>query len=279
MRNKFLGILGLLLFLSGSGSGQQAQKSTIGGSKAVRPSIPVQEILARVDFVMEIPRGLLTGRLTAITRAGDTAVWDFSLYKKTILRDGISQTVMLYLMSSKRRGLEAKILIREDGDEIWLWDVRRNQLFRKRDLERFQAVMNTGFSFLDICGSTFQATYTGRRAVVRKISEKRSFTMLTMVPINPGNYRKLEVKADQRASYQPERIDYYDRNRVMFKSLNFNYGELLDKKTGKNFKSKLPVRMEMLNLNSGMISRMEYFTLDKTVSPQAAFFDPDFLNR
>ena len=236
-------------------------------------------MIARVDQVLQIPNGLLTGRLSAITKTGETAVWDFSLYKKVITRDEIKQTAMLYIFSSKRRGLEAKILIRDDGDEIWLRDVVRNQLFRKRDLEKFQGVLNTGFSYQDISGSSFQASYSGRRAVAYRTRDKKIFTRLTMVPINPGRYKKLVLLADQSNKFRPIRIDYHKKYRILYKTLNFYYGDLLVKKTGRTQKVRLPTRLEMMDLSTGMISRLEYFTLDNTVSPNNAFFDPDFLNR
>ncbi len=240
--------------------------------------IPVQEMIARVDQVLRVPAGLLTGRLTAVTRSGDSAVWEFSLHKKGLKHGEIAETVMLYQFSSKRRGLEAKVLYREDGEVVWLWDAPRRQLFRKRDLEKFQGVLGTGFTFLDLSGSGYQAGYSGRSVRLLPEGGKR-LARLMMTPINPGLYSSLVLLANPDESYRPLRIDYHDRERILFKTLNFQYGELLDRKTGRTGAGNLPTRLEMLDLKNGMISRIEYFTLDVSVSPEDAFFDPEYLNR
>ena len=240
--------------------------------------IPVQEMIARVDQVLRVPVGLLTGRLSVVTRTGDAAVWEFSLYKKNLRVRDIAETVLLYQFSSKRRGLEAKVLYREDGEVVWLWDAVRRQLFRKRDLEKFQGVLGTSFTFLDLAGSGYQAGYSGRS--VRLVqAEGTRLARLSMVPINPGRYSRLVLLANPQERYRPLRIDYHDRDRVLFKTLNFQYGELLDRKSGGTGGATLPTRLEMLDLKNGMISRIEYFTLDVSVAPQDAFFDPEFLNR
>ena len=260
-------------------------QTTIGGGGTTpkagkkRETIPVQEMLLRVDEVLKIPAGLLTGRLSAVTKTGKSAVWDFSLYRKTIVKDGLNQTAMLYVLSSKRRGLEAKILFRENGDEIWLWDAVRGRLFRKRDLEKYQGVLGTGFSYLELSGAEYQATYTGRRAVLLRTPDKKVMTRMTMVPINPGLYSKLRLLADQQKEYRPVRIDFHGRRKVLHKTLNFYYGDILLKDQGRTSKTRLPVRLEMLDLRTGVISRMEYFSVDKRVNPDNAFFDPDYLNR
>ena len=258
--------------------------SPAGKSGAVLPKeggelrIPVQEMIARVDQVLRVPSGLLTGRLSAVTRTGDAAVWEFSLYKKNLKVRDIAETVLLYQFSSKRRGLEAKVLYREDGEVVWLWDAVRRQLFRKRDLEKFQGVLGTSFTYLDLSGSGYQAGYSGRSVRLTE-AEGTRLARLSMVPINPGRYSRLVLLANPDRSYRPLRLDYHDRDRVLFKTLNFQYGELLDRKSGGAGTATLPTRLEMLDLKNGMISRIEYFTLDVSVTPEDAFFDPEFLNR
>lgn len=247
-------------------------------SQAEQPKIPIQEMIARVDLVLRVPEGLLTGRLSVINKSGESYVWDFSLYKKTMRQKDLTETAMLYQFSSTRRGLEAKVLYREDGETVWLWDAVRARIFRKRDLEKFQGVLGTGFTFLDLANAGFQAGYTGRTARFEKQGEAL-LAQLTMAPINPGRYSRLVLLARPADGYQPVRMDYHDRDRVLFKTLRFQYGDLLDKSNGRTAKVNLPVRLEMLSLANGTISRLEYFTFDSRVAPTDAFFDPEYINR
>ena len=260
------------------------EKKENEAKKNPRPErIPVQTIIARLDYVLKLPRGLMTGRMSIVTKTGRTAVWDFSLYNKEILRDEIEQTALLYMFISKRRGLENKLLFLDNGGEIWLWDALRGRLYRKRDFERFQTVLRTGFSYQDISGSTFQTTYNGRRAKRWVTKDKKTFVKLTLVPISPGVYTKLTLvseKDSKTGQYWPIRIDYHGRNKILFKTMNLYYdGAILDRTTGKRGKKRNPTRLEVLDLSTGVISRIEFFTLDPRVNPEDAFFDPDFLNR
>lgn len=236
-----------------------------------RVTVPIQEIIARVDQAFRFGDGILTGRLTAVTKSGSTAQWDYSMYNKEGKR--------LFHFSSSKRGLEAKILYREDGEEIWLWDAARAQLFRKRDYERFQSVLGTGFTFLDLSGYSLQANYNGSEAILYKTREDNIFTRLSMRPIISSEYGKLVLLADQQKSYRPIRIDFHDRRGIMFKTMRQAYGEVLMKATGKSGSLPSPNRLEVLHLNTGMITRFEVFTYDDSRLPRDAFFDPDYLNR
>lgn len=233
--------------------------------------IPIQEIIARVDVALRTPSGLLTGRMTAIQKTGETAIWDFNLYRK--------KNKMLFQFSSRRRGLEAKVLFLDEGEEIWLWDALRNQLFRKRDLEKYERILGTGFSYVDLSGYSFQANYNGRRVVLFK-SGGKNYTRLTIEPIVEGSYAKLELLADQTQAYRPIRIDFHGRDTVLSKTMNFYYdSDVLMRKTGTTAKLSIPSRLEMVDLNNGAISRYEILSHDETVDPGDPLFDPDFLNR
>lgn len=236
-----------------------------------RVTVPIQEIIARVDQSFRFGDGILTGRLTAVTKSGSTAQWDFTMYNKEGKR--------LFQFSSSKRGLEAKILFREDGEEIWLWDASRAQLFRKRDYERFQSVMGTGFSYIDLSGYSLQANYNGSEAILYKTRDDNIFTRLSMRPIISSNYGKLVLLADQQKSYRPIRIDFHDRQGIMFKTMRQAYGQVLLKSSGKSGTLSSPNRLEVLHLKTGMITRFEVFTYDDSRLPKDTFFDPDYLNR
>ena len=272
----------LVLFASaiaqGAPRGTPAPKPGDAPAKKAPPRIPLQEMIARADQVFQLPAGHLSGRLSVITKTGEAALWDVSLHRKVLKEKHLTHTAMLYQFSSKRRGLEAKVLIREDGESIWLWDALRRRLYRKRDREVFQGAMGTGFSFRELSGISLQSTYTGRRAISRPASGG-SLVRLTLAPINPGRYRMLYLLADQDKSFRPLRIDFHGKNRILIKTMNLHYGSIRMSRRGVFRKARFPVRMEILDLNSGMISRLEYFTLDETAAPEDAFFDPDFLNR
>ncbi|MBE7438324.1 MAG: outer membrane lipoprotein-sorting protein [Spirochaetales bacterium] len=238
---------------------------------AERIDVPVQELIARVDENLTLPDGLLTGRLTAVQKTGSTSVWDFQLSKREGER--------LFQFSSKQHGLESRILYREEGEVIYLWDSLRNQLFRKRDFEKFQPIMQTGFSFIDLSGYSFQANYNGKEAVLYKTRDGKIHTRLTLLPIVSGEYSRLVLLTDQKDNYRPLRVDFHDRQGVLTKTMELVYGEVLLRRNNEKGRLPGPSQMEMLNLKTGMITRLDYYTLDDRNPPGEKLFDPDYLNR
>lgn len=235
----------------------------------IAETIPIQEMIGRIDEALRANDGLYTGRLSRISKDGDSANWDFMLYKKS--------SSSLFLFSSKRRGLEVKLLYRDEGDEVWLWDALRAQLYRKRDFEKYEGLFQSGFSYVDLSGYSYQANYNGN-----DVDQKTGNPMikLTLNPILEGAYTKVILLANSQESYRPRRMDFFDKEKLLFKTMNFYYdGQILFTRSGKTQEIKNPSRLEILDIKTGSISRLEFFTFDDSISPSDALFDPDFLNR
>lgn len=267
-------------------------------------NLPVQEMVARADSQMSAPPGLYTGALSVILKDGRSSQWDFTLYRR--FRDGVAQ--MAYQFSSRRRGLEAKLLFLENGEEIWLWDARRNLLSRKRDFEKYDSLLGTSFAYVDISGYPLQDNYAGReaarfqpaaeselRALIESADRARErlgqaveprpageliLTRLTVSPIFESRYRRLVIIADGVRNYRALRSDYFNLDNILFKTIHFHYDSpILNRATGRGELMDMPCMQEALDLDHGSISRLEIYTVDPRVSPADAIFDPEFLNR
>ncbi|MBX7056930.1 MAG: hypothetical protein K1X75_02610 [Leptospirales bacterium] len=267
-------------------------------------ALPVQEMVARADSSLSAAPGLYSGALSLVLKDGRSAQWDFVLYRR--LQDGIAE--MSYHFSSRRRGLEAKILYLENGEEVWLWDARRRLLARKRDFEKYESVLGSGFAYVDLSGYPLQDNYSGRDAVAFRPanpSELRqqieaadrarqqaglnepprapgelSLSRLTITPIFESRYRRLVLIVDPARNFRPLRTDYFNLDNILFKTIQYYYdSSILNRATARAELTEMPCMLESLDLDQGAISRLEFYTFDSRVSPADALFDPEFLNR
>lgn len=296
---KSLVILGLAL-CAASWRGGAAQTPDPGPNPppdaAALSAMPIQEMVSRADSVLRLPAGLLTGSLSFVLKDGRSAQWDFTLHRRE--REGEAE--MVYQFSSRRRGLEAKLLFRGDGEEIWFWDARRNALSRRRDFEKYDRLFGTGFSYIDLSGYPLQDNYSGREArrfrpaadselnALREAGRPPAapapaiaeLLRITVSPIFESRYRRMVIICDPVAQFRPLRADYFDLDDVLFKTMHFHYdAQVLNKATERSEAPLMPGMTEALDLDNGSISRLEFYTIDSRVSPADALFDPDFLNR
>ncbi len=291
-----LGLLGAsVAWRSGSAQSPDAAADQPPASAGLS-AMPVQEMVSRADSVLRLPAGLLTGSLSFVLKDGRSAQWDFTLHRRE--REGEAE--MVYQFSSRRRGLEAKLLFRGDGEEIWFWDARRNSLSRRRDFEKYERLFGTGFSYIDLSGYPLQDNYSGREArtfrpaadselnALREAgrppasaaSRPTELLRIVVSPIFESRYRRMIVICDPAVEFRPLRADYFDLDDVLFKTMHYHYdAQVLNKATERSEAPIMPGMTEALDLDNGSISRLEFYTIDSRVSPADALFDPDFLNR
>lgn len=238
----------------------------LAGVRAVPLSAgPAQEVMAELDRVLGVPDGLMTGRLT-VGGKERSLVWDFNLYKK--------KTDQIYFFQSQRRGLELKLLYKRDGEVCWLWDRLRSTMYRKRDLEKFESVLGSGFTYQDLSGSSYESLYDPV-----SIDARANSLVLVMRPMFVSGYTQVRAQMDP-AKKRPVRIDFHGKEHVLLKTIKYTYDlPIYDPRERRKFTIAGPMVMDSLDLETGRISRIEFFTLDRKVSPDESLFIAEFLNR
>ncbi|MCG9874639.1 MAG: outer membrane lipoprotein-sorting protein [Leptospiraceae bacterium] len=227
-----------------------------------------QDILAKLDQELNLGDGLIKSNLVLIRRTGASETWKVNLFR--------NEGNLLYLMERKGRGLETKLLSLDEGDRVFVYNSLSTKLFRKAEEEKYEIFQNSGFSFIDLSGYLYQANYD---PIVNGETEinGESFTRVTLKPIITYDYKKLVLlmSKDER----PFRIDFHDKEGVLYKSLNIKYAKIKFKTSKSVEQKEVAARLEMLDLSTGNIGVLEIQEVDTTVKNDPALFEVENLAR
>ncbi len=214
--------------------------------------LTAQEIVARVDRILQYPRGILKGRLTHILPDGTSSLINFT--------GNIAENDFLFTFSNRDRGEQIKVLYNLGGEDIWVYNILAIKLFHKMDIDKYDPILSTNFSYIDLSNADYQSNYTAAitgEAFVKGFDTYR----LRLDPIfKGGSYGMLTLYANKK-DFVPLRIDIHDNDKVVFKSLS------VARTMTKNDRT-IPVRYDMLDIRKGTVTILEIFGFD-----EAAVFD------
>ncbi len=211
--------------------------------------LTAQEILARVDRILNYPEGLIKGKMVHITPDGRSKVIE--------LVGSISEEDYLFKFISKTRGDELKVLYNLRGEDIWVYQILAIKLFNKRGVDRFDPILSTNYCYIDLSNADLQSNYTA--AITGEAFVKGQDTRkLKLIPVmKGGNYGLLTIYVSKK-DYIPLRIDYHDKDTVIFKTLS------IVKVINRNNRI-IPVRYDMLDIRKGTVTLLEFFGFDEEI--------------
>ena len=223
--------------------------------------LKARTIVAKVDKIFNYPMGQMKGRLKHITPDG---------HAFTIRLTGkITKGDFLFTFSSKDRGNQLRVLYNKGGEYIWVYNILSLKLYNKLGIDKFDSVLSTNFSFVDLSNADFQSNYTATfegKAIIKKYDAYR----IKLRPIRKGGeygYLTLYVTRDK---YIPIRIDYHDRDNAIFKFLS-----VVKIKERKN--KIIPLRYDMLDIRKGTVTILNFYDFDPTMKFNKEMFRSDKL--
>lgn len=223
--------------------------------------ITALSILARVDRIMQYPEGLINGKIKHIYPDGNSVSIDF--------KGSIARNDYLFVYSNSSRGESLKVLYTMGGEDIWVYDVHAQEMYHKKDVDKYDLVMGTNFSFIDFSAADFQSNYNARitgQTLIKGIQCYR----LQLDPIYENSLYGMIVLYATVDKYIPIRIDYHDRDKVIFKFLTIA-------KTMEKGDRIIPARYDMLNLKEGTVTITSFIKFDEAVTFPADIFRPEKL--
>lgn len=256
MRKKIISLIAFICAaVSAVNTGYSQEKRTV--------ELSAQEILARMDEILRYPKGALSGSITHIYPDGKS----FTIF----LKGNISDDDYLFVVSSSERGDQFKVLYNLGGEDIWVYNIASLQLFHKIDIDKYDPLLATNFSFIDLSNADYQANYNAKIEGESIIKGKECFKLKLEPIFKKGDYGNL-VAFVSKSDFVPMKIDYYDQDRVIIKSMSVAQ---VAQYAGRNF----PVRYDMLNVKSGTLSIMKFFNVDPAVTFKKEIFRHQLLGQ
>ena len=180
-------------------------------SRSQAPASPdtlALQIIRRIDAAERVQSSHGTMRQVITTSGGD----ERSLEMEAWSRDRNDKQLMVYL--APRRVAGDKILMLDEGDDIWFYTPRTDRVRHLASHARRQKVQGSDFAYEDMAGGSIEEDYTfsliGAEAVDGTPCHK-----LELVPTASGpHYSRLILWAGQE-HYLTRRIDYYEDDRLL----------------------------------------------------------------
>ncbi|HPS59369.1 MAG TPA: outer membrane lipoprotein-sorting protein [Spirochaetota bacterium] len=226
-----------------------------------RIEITAQSILARVDRIMQYPEGEIKGKIKHIYPDGNSLSIDF--------KGSIARNDYLFVYSSPSRGESVKVLYTMGGEDIWVYNIHAHEMYHKKDVDKYDLIMGTNFSFIDFSNADLQSNYNARitgQTLIKGIQCYR----LQLEPIFANSLYGMIVLYATVDKYIPIRIDYHDKDKVIFKFLTIA-------KTMEKGDRIIPSRYDMLNLKEGTVTIVSFIKFDEAVTFPSDIFRPENL--
>ncbi len=214
-----------------------------------RIEVNAQAILARVDRILSYPPGQMRGRLQHVKPNGVSFDVNFTGY--------IDRDDYLFIFSSKERGDQLKVLYNFGGEDIWVYNLHSVRLYHKMGIDKYDSILLSNFFYIDMSNAPLQSNYSASiqgRSIIKGYDAYK----LILKPIyKAGTYGQLTlyVTIDE---FIPLRIDYHDRDNAIFKFLTVS-------KVMEQNGRVIPVRYDMMDIRSGTISILNFFSFDESV--------------
>ena len=223
--------------------------------------ITAQTILANVDRIMQYPIGEIQGKMKHIYPDGKSFEID--------IKGSIARSDFLFSFKSPSRGESLKVLYNMGGEDIWVYNIHSIQLFHKMGIDKYDSLISTNFSFIDMSNASFQSNYNARitgRSLIKGIECYR----LNLEPIFAQSEYGLVTIYATVDKYLPLRIDYHDRDKVVFKFLSLA-------KTIEKAGRIIPIRYDMLNIKNGTITILNFNKFEEDKKFAGEIFRPEKL--
>jgi len=203
------------------------------------------DILSRVDGALHYPDGQLDGRMIRFNPGGRNTVFDVRLAA------GLDK--MLYKFSSER-GDELLLLINLKEEDIWAYNPVIKKLYNKRGIGRFDPVLRSGFSFIDLINSGFKKNYYAKITGNALIDGADCIKLELKPEFKDSVYGLLTLYA-RRQDYALLKVDFHDTSGALYKTMSIS--RTLDKND-----KILSIKYRMFDDKNETIAILEFFSID-----------------
>lgn len=254
----------ILLFLTTQNAVMAQSGKTGAGASAF-------EMMEKAFEYLQYPEGFNKLQLTITTKDGKTVI-----YKVAQSQKGGNT---LFVFDSISRGNILKLLYNNNGQNTYAYYIHDKRLFHKKYLDRFDRVLDSGFTFFDLNNSPFLENYTQRISGSEKAG-KKNYIIVENIPLDKGSYGKVVAIIDSTQDNRLVRMDYYDTAMTLMKSMNITYAKMPFREVRKKEEQKeYAVKWDMADMSRGTVSTLEFFISDKTARLDTSLFRKENLEK
>lgn len=220
-----------------------------------------QGILARVDKIFEYPKGLTRGVMKHIKPDGSAVTINFT--------NSVTTDDYLFTFSSKERGDQIKVLYNLGGEDIWVYNIHGLRLFHKLGIDKYDEILSTNFSYIDLSNADFQSNYTATLSGEAFVKGTDAWKLILKPIARGGEYGVLTLYVT-KDKLIPLRIDYHDRDKAIFKFLTMV-------KSQESGNRVVPLRYDMMNIRQGTVTIISFTEFNEGAVFNKEIFRPEKL--
>jgi outer membrane lipoprotein-sorting protein len=227
-------------------------------------SLTVNQILENIEKNERVATSEGTSRQTIITSNGSKRTLEMFSYSM----DNNDKQLTVYTAPSRVKG--DKILMLEDGDEIWFYTPKTDRVRHLASHARKQKVQGSDFSYEDMTCWDYQKDFVSKLLGEEKLNGVKTYK-LELVPTETGpHYSKMMIWA-RTDKFALLRVDYYEDNDLLKRLINSDFMEAAGHWIAKS--------MKMKNLQDGGETTLETIDLKVNIDVDESMFSTNYLKR
>ena len=236
----------------------------VAGVKAQEQAPTTQEIVQQIDATERMASSQGTFRQIITTSGGQKRTLEMKAYS----RDRNDKQLMVY--TAPRRVEGDKILMLDEGDDIWFYTPKTDRVRHLASHARRRQVQGSDFAYEDMAGGSIEEDY-GYELLGEEEIEGTTCYQFELTPTESGpHYSKLLLWAEKER-YVSRRIDYFEDGKLLKRLTTSDVRQI-----GGHW---YPMQMVMRNLREGGETVMEAVEIEFDVELADELFTTRSLKR
>lgn len=236
----------------------------IGAGTIQAQRLTPKEIIQKIDDTERVASSEGIVKQIITTSGGKKRTLEMKAYSK----DKNDKQLLIYTGPKRIKG--DKILMLNDGNDIWFYTPKTDRVRHLASHARRQKVQGSDFAYEDLSGGSIEDDYTYTLLGEEKVDGTACYKF-ELIPTESGpHYSKLILWAD-KDKFITKQIDYYEDDELL-KRLNCHDIEMID---GHWYAMK----MLMTNLQEGGETVMETVEITFDIKLEDKFFSTNNLKR
>lgn len=177
--------------------------------------------------------------------------------------------LMEYIEPARIRGM--KILMLNDGDDIWFYSPRTARVRKIASHQKNQAVNNSDFSYEDMSSKDMREDYTVKLEGEEQKRDVACYKLIALPKKENISYSKTVSWVDKER-YIPVEMHFFDENGELWKTLTTEGAQ----KTGSYWSFK---QITMSNVLKGSKTVMKFEKIENDIELDGSMFSERYLSR